>query len=198
MSTSSTRIYIGNLSYNLTESEVSDVFAKHGNVVSFEIMRERETGRSRGFGFIEFETSEQAQAAKAEDGTDLNGRNIKVNEAKERQKGGPPRRGGRGGKQNYGGGFGQGGYGQNNYGGGYGQNNYGYGNQGNFGGYGGPSGGYGQPYGYSQNQGNYGSSGYDTYGQNSSGYGRNNQYGGAEAASKLFPPKSEAFPKPYY
>lgn len=172
------RIYIGNLSYNLTEEEVSNLFSKHGNVVSCEIMRERESGRSRGFAFIEFSAPEEAHAAKAEDGTELNGRNIKVNEAKERSRGAP-----RSSRGDYGGGFNQrGGYSQP-YGGGYGQNQGYGGNQGGHPGYGGPS-GYGQqqPYGYGQAQPSYGGSGYDTYGQNSgapeSGYGNQNPSSG--------------------
>jgi len=187
------RIYIGNLSYNLTEEEVSQLFSKHGTVVSCEIMRERESGRSRGFGFIEFSSPEEAQSAKAEDGTELNGRNIKVNEAKERSRGPPRSRGDYGGNR---------GYGQSH---GYGHDQgYGGHNQGGHPGYGGPS-GYGQPYGYGQNQG-FGS-GYDTYGQNSGpgGYGNQNpssggygNYGAPKQQNSEATPEKQTFIQRYY
>jgi len=158
----STRIYVGNLSYTLTEDQVRKHFEKHGPITSCEVMRERETNKSRGFGFIEFQNADAAAAAKAEDGATLMGRNIKVNEAKERSRGGGQRRQNNYGnyhQNSYGGNYGGGpdqGYGGNNYGnpsGGYqNYNNYGYGNQGNFSG-----GGYGDPY-------------QQSYGNSSNGY----------------------------
>jgi RNA recognition motif-containing protein len=92
----SKKIYVGNLSYNLTDSELKDAFAKFGAVSSSRIITDRETGRSKGFGFVEMEDAgEGDEAINALNGTELDGRSIKVNEAMERERsGGGGHRGG--------------------------------------------------------------------------------------------------------
>ncbi len=76
-------IYVGNLSYNTTEGDLRGAFESHGEVVSAAVISDRDTGRSKGFGFIEMADSEQAKSAiSALDGSDLDGRQIKVNEAR--------------------------------------------------------------------------------------------------------------------
>src|SRR5262245_49731371 len=113
------RIYCGNLSFQSSADDVRALFAPHGEVTDVHVVMDRETGRSRGFAFVEMATEDQAKAAiKALDGTNAGGRNLKVNEAQARGGGG----GGRGG---YGGGGGRGGYGGG--GGGYGGGGGGYG-----------------------------------------------------------------------
>ncbi len=79
-------IYVGNLPYRITEDELSSAFEAYGEVASANIIRDRETGRSKGFGFIEMPDDEQAKAAiQALDNSDLQGRNVKVNEARPKQ-----------------------------------------------------------------------------------------------------------------
>jgi len=79
-------IYVGNLSYGMTDADLEAVFAEFGDVTSCKIIMDRETGRSKGFGFVEMGTQDAGQAAIAElDGKDINGRNIKVNEARPRE-----------------------------------------------------------------------------------------------------------------
>jgi RNA recognition motif-containing protein len=98
----SKKLYVGNLPFSTTEEELRAVFERHGTVESVNVITDRETGRSRGFGFVEMEEASAADdAMRALDGSDLGGRNVKVNEAKERQRGG-------------GGGGGGGGYGRGN------------------------------------------------------------------------------------
>jgi cold-inducible RNA-binding protein len=76
------RLFVGNLAYSVGESELEAAFADHGTVVSAVVIRDRETGRSRGFGFVEMETEEMAEsAAGALDGFELDGRRLRVNEA---------------------------------------------------------------------------------------------------------------------
>jgi RNA recognition motif-containing protein len=83
-------IYVGNLPYNLTDEELHAAFARFGEVSSAKIIIDRDTGRSKGFGFVEMPDSTQAQAAIEEmDGQELGGRNVKVNEAKPRPPRGP-------------------------------------------------------------------------------------------------------------
>ncbi len=124
------RIYCGNLSFQASQDEVRALFAPHGEVTDVHVVMDRETGRSRGFAFVEMATDEQAKAAIAAlDGTASGGRTLKVNEAQPREE-----RGGGGGGYG-GGGGGRGGYG----GGGGGRGGYG----GGGGGYGGGGGGYG-------------------------------------------------------
>lgn len=86
-------IFVGNLSYRMQENELEAAFAQHGEVQSAKIILDRESGRSRGFGFVEMPNVPEGKAAiNALNGQDLAGRNIVVNEAKPRQSGGPRRR----------------------------------------------------------------------------------------------------------
>jgi RNA recognition motif-containing protein len=112
----SRKIYVGNLPWSTTSSDLEAMFSPHGAVRSAEVISDRETGRSRGFGFVEMETDEGLQAAiNALNGHEINGRPLTVNEARERT----PRPGGGGGGRSggYGGGGGGGG-GRGGYGGG--------------------------------------------------------------------------------
>ncbi len=96
------KLYIGNLSYDVSSSDLEAMMSPHGTVQSAEVIMDRDTGRSKGFGFVEMDSDAEAQAAiAAMDGQDHGGRAIKVNEAKPRE----PRSGGGG----YGGGGGGGG-----------------------------------------------------------------------------------------
>ena len=88
----STRIFVGNLSYQTTEDQLTDLFSEMGEVQSATIVTDRDTGRSRGFAFIEMEREAAAKAIERFNGVELNGRNINVNEARPR-----PERGGFGG-----------------------------------------------------------------------------------------------------
>ena len=109
----STKLYVGNLSFNTSVQDLEDLFGQSGTVQSANIIEDRETGRSRGFGFVEMSTADEAQAAIAAlDGKEVDGRNLKVNEAKP-QTGGGGGGGGRGGNRGGGGGYGgnRGGYG---------------------------------------------------------------------------------------
>lgn len=101
------RLYVGNLSYDTTEDDLRAAFGADGRTVTdVHIVADRDTGRPRGFAFVEMATDQEAQAAiEAMDGADLDGRNLKVNEAQERQTGGG-RGGGGGGRGGYGGGGG--------------------------------------------------------------------------------------------
>jgi RNA recognition motif-containing protein len=95
----SKKLYVGNLSFSSTEDDVRAAFESHGSVDSVNVITDRETGRSRGFAFVEMEDAGAADnAMRALDGSDLGGRNIKVNEAKDRERSG----GGRGGGGGYG------------------------------------------------------------------------------------------------
>lgn len=88
------RLYVGNLPYSITEEELRDLFATHGPIESVNIITDRETGRARGFAFVEFEEQTGADAAvQALNGSELGGRSLRVNEAFERGSG----RGGGGG-----------------------------------------------------------------------------------------------------
>jgi len=111
-----TKLYVGNLSFRTTSEELREAFAAVGTVESASVIEDRETGRSRGFAFVEMATPEEATAAiEAFNGKDFGGRNLTVNEAKPRtDRGG----GGGGGRGGYGGGRGGGGGGRGGYGGG--------------------------------------------------------------------------------
>ena len=79
------KMYVGNLSYDTTDDSLNAAFAAHGEVASASVVTDRETGRSRGFGFVEMNNDEEAKAAMAAlDGTDLDGRPIRVDEARPR------------------------------------------------------------------------------------------------------------------
>jgi cold-inducible RNA-binding protein len=81
-----TKLYVGNLSYQITENELQDLFAAHGTVTDVAIMQDRATGRARGFGFVTMATPEAAQAAiQALNGKDIQGRAMTVNEARPRE-----------------------------------------------------------------------------------------------------------------
>ena len=81
----SKKIYVGNLSFNTTEEGLRDLFAQHGEVLSAIVVTDRETGRSRGFGFVEMEAANASEAIAALDQQDLDGRSLRVNEAKPRE-----------------------------------------------------------------------------------------------------------------
>ncbi|XP_078164376.1 uncharacterized protein LOC144559243 isoform X2 [Carex rostrata] len=135
---SSSKVFVGGLSWGVNDQSLKEAFGNYGEVVEARVITDRETGRSRGFGFVTFTSSEDASAAiSAMDGKDLDGRSIRVNTANER-----PQRGG---------GFGAGG------GGGYGGGGYGGGRAGGYGGGGGSYGGGG--YGARGGSTNYGVAG---------------------------------------
>ena len=92
------KLYVGNLPFSTTEDELRALFETHGGVESVNVITDRETGRSRGFGFVEMEDEGVAQKAmQALDGSDLGGRTLRVNEAQDRRGGGGGGRGGGGG-----------------------------------------------------------------------------------------------------
>ena len=102
----STKLFVGNLSFNTTENDLQEAFAAHGQVVEANLMMDRMTGRSRGFAFITYSTPEEAQKAiAAMNGAQLDGRALTVNVAKPREE----RPAGGGGRREYGGGSGGGG-----------------------------------------------------------------------------------------
>ena len=106
------KLYVGNLGYGVTDSELEQMFAAHGTVESAQVIMDRDTGRSKGFGFVEMGSDQEAQAAIAAlHGKDAGGRTLTVNEAR------PKTEGGRGG----GGGGGRGGFGRGGGGGGGGR-----------------------------------------------------------------------------
>lgn len=116
----SVRLYVGNLPFSATEEELENLFSQSGVVISTNIVTDRDTGRSRGFAFVEMESSEAANAAiEALNGVDFNGRSLTVNEAKPKESRGP-----RGGGFGGGGGRGGGGGGFNRDRGGRGGNRY--------------------------------------------------------------------------
>ncbi|HWI11597.1 MAG TPA: RNA-binding protein [Burkholderiaceae bacterium] len=141
------KLYVGNLSYNIRDDDLQQAFAQYGSVSSAKVMMDRDTGRSKGFGFVEMGSDAEAQAAiNGMNGQALDGRAIVVNEARPREErpggfgggggrsGGGGFGGGGGGRSGGGGGFGSGGGGGGGYGGGGG------GRSGGGGGYGGGGG----------------------------------------------------------
>lgn len=83
----SNKLYVGNLSFNVAEDSLRDVFTNFGTVESCKLITDRDTGRSKGFGFVEMSSAEEAQSAIAElDGSELDGRNMRVNEAKPQER----------------------------------------------------------------------------------------------------------------
>jgi cold-inducible RNA-binding protein len=125
------KIYVGNLAYGVRDSDLQELFAAHGTVDTAQVIMDRDTGRSKGFGFVEMSSDQEARAAIAAlNGKEVDGRNLTVNEARPKEEGG-----GRGKGGGYGGGGGGG------YGGGGGGRGGGGGGRGG-GGYGGGRGGY--------------------------------------------------------
>src|SRR5436189_2418526 len=124
-----TKLYVGNLAFQTTSQELQELFAQAGTVESASVVEDRDTGRSRGFAFVEMSTAEEATAAIDQfNGKEVGGRALKVNEAKPREN----RNGGGGGGRGFGGGGGRGGFGGNRGGGGgRGGNSYGGGGGGN-------------------------------------------------------------------
>jgi RNA recognition motif-containing protein len=124
-------IYVGNISFNASEDDIRDIFGEYGQVDSVKIILDHDTGRSRGFGFVEMANDDEGRAAvESLNGYDLEGRELKVNEARPRER-----------RNNFGGGYGGGGRG--GYGGGGGRGGYGGGGRGGYGGGGGRGGDYG-------------------------------------------------------
>jgi cold-inducible RNA-binding protein len=94
------KLYVGNLAYSVTDGSLEQMFAGHGTVQSVQVIMDRDTGRSKGFGFVEMGSDQEAQAAiTALNGKQVDGRSLTVNEAKPREE-----RGGSGGRVGYGGG----------------------------------------------------------------------------------------------
>ena len=92
-----TKLYVGNLPFSATEEAVKALFAKHGTVEKVSLITDRDTGRPRGFGFVEMSNADASRAMQALNGTDLDGRSLKINEAQDKQRsggggGGGPRR----------------------------------------------------------------------------------------------------------
>ena len=117
------KLYVGNLSYNIRDDDLQQAFSQYGTVTSAKVMMDRDTGRSKGFGFVEMGSDPEAQAAiNAMNGQALDGRAIVVNEARPREErpGGFRGGGGGGGYGGGGGGYGGGGGGRSGGGGGYG------------------------------------------------------------------------------
>src|SRR6266446_9792849 len=110
------KLYVGNLTYGISDSDLQQMFEAHGTVQSAQVIMDRDTGRSKGFGFVEMGSDAEAQAAiTALNGTEVEGRTLTVNEARPKTEGGGRSGGGGGGRGGYGGG---GGGGRGGYGGG--------------------------------------------------------------------------------
>ena len=159
------KLYVGNLAYSVRDDSLQQAFSEFGTVTSAKVMMDRDTGRSKGFGFVEMGSDAEAQAAiNGMNGQPLEGRAVVVNEARPREerpggfRGGYGGGGGGGGRSPYGGGGSGGGYGGGG-GGGYG---------GGGGGYGGGGGGGRSPYGGGGNRG--GNRGGGGYGGGGGGY----------------------------
>jgi cold-inducible RNA-binding protein len=111
----SMKLYVGNLAFATSSQELQELFAQAGTVQSASVIEDRDTGRSRGFGFVEMSSKEEGEAAIAQlNGKEINGRALNVNEAKPREN-----RGGGGGRGGFGGNRGGGGYNGNRGGGGF-------------------------------------------------------------------------------
>lgn len=159
------KLYVGNLPYGVRDNDLEQAFGQFGAVASARVMMERDTGRSKGFGFVEMASEAEAQAAiQGMNGQPLGGRSLVVNEARPMEPR-PPRTGGYGGSFRSEGGFGggnrDGGYGGRNEGGGYGRGDSG----GGYGGGGRGEGGFRSPYGSGPRHGGRG------------GYGGGNNHG---------------------
>ena len=159
------KLYVGNLPYGVRDNDLEQAFSQFGAVASARVMMERDTGRSKGFGFVEMASEAEAQAAiQGMNGQPLGGRSLVVNEARPMEPR-PPRTGGYGGGFRNEGGFGggnrDGGYGGRSEGGGYGRGDSG----GGYGGGGRGEGGFRSPYGSGPRHGGRG------------GYGGGNNHG---------------------
>ncbi|TMX00748.1 hypothetical protein EJD97_000199 [Solanum chilense] len=178
----SSKLFVGGISWNTNDNSLQEAFSKYGEVVEARIIYDRESGRSRGFGFVTFNTSEDASAAiQALDGQELDGRTIRVNVANDRTRG---YGGGGGGNYGGGGGFGGGGnYGSGGYGGGGGNygsggGNYGasgYGSSGNYGSAGGVDANVASSYGSGESNFGFGTSG-DNYASGSTDAAASNSF----------------------
>ena len=136
------KLYVGNLPYSFTDSDLQRIFEPHGSVASAQVIMDRDTGRSKGFGFVEMGSDAEAQSAiNGMNGQALDGRAVVVNEARPREDRPGGGYGGGGGSRSGGGGYGGGGGG---YGGGGGGGGYGGGGGGGRGGRGGGGGGRGR------------------------------------------------------
>ncbi|XP_020218965.1 glycine-rich RNA-binding protein 2, mitochondrial [Cajanus cajan] len=165
-SMSSAKLFVGGISYSTDDMSLREAFGRYGEVIDAKVITDRETGRSRGFAFITYATSEDASSAiQGMDGQDLHGRRIRVNYATERSR---PGFGGGGGGYGGGGSGGSGGYGGGGYGGGGGS--YG-------------RGGYG---GNDSRGGSYGSGGYGVTSSYGSGNAETSYTGGADASNYQF------------
>jgi RNA recognition motif-containing protein len=91
------KLFVGNLPWSVSDDDLARVFSPHGEVQSARVITDRDTGRSRGFGFVEIDVDDVAAVIRATDGQDLNGRPLRVNESEDRNRGG----GGRGGYDRY-------------------------------------------------------------------------------------------------
>ena len=167
------KLYVGNLPYSVRDGDLEQAFSQFGSVTSAKVMMERDTGRSKGFGFVEMGSEDEAQSAiHGMNGQPLGGRSIVVNEARPMEAR-PPRSGGFGGGG--GGGFGGGGrsggggYGGGGGGGGYGGGREGGGGSGGFGGGGRGDGGFRSPYGSGSRNGGGRSGGGGGYGGGNGG-----------------------------
>ena len=126
----SKKLYVGNIPFTTTDADLRSMFEPHGTITSVKVITDRETGRSRGFAFVEMDdATAAANAIRALDGSQMGGRSLRVNEAQDRREGGG------------GGGFGGGGGGRGGYGGGGGGSGGGGGGRGGYGGGGGGGGG---------------------------------------------------------
>ncbi len=108
------KLFVGNLPWSVGDDELARIFTPHGDVQSARVITDRDTGRSRGFGFVEIEVDDVSAVIRATDGQDFNGRPLRVNESEDRNRGGSGGGGGGGGRGGYGGGGGggdRGGYG---------------------------------------------------------------------------------------
>jgi len=115
-----TKLYVGNLSYQMTDQQLQELFAESGNVASAQVVTDRYTGQSRGFGFVEMASEDEAQQAIAAfNGKNVGGRALVVNESRPREGGG-----GGGGNRGGGGGYGGGGRGGRDRDSGYGNDRY--------------------------------------------------------------------------
>ena len=94
-----TKLYVGNLPFTATDDAVRALFSKHGTVESVSLITDRDTGRPRGFGFVERSNADASRAMQALNGTDFDGRSLKINEAQDRQRSGGGGHGGGGGRR---------------------------------------------------------------------------------------------------